>query len=222
MRADVSNWFERSLDAAPDLSVLMAVATGQALAPRLDALAAHLALRELTWELIVMAADADVESPVEGLANAFFVERRATDDRLDPLRRASAQASGDRILLSGADLSVGIVHLDEITARLDGGADIVVGWPHPDAVVATTAGLPTFLACPSGVLRALGDTRSVYGGSTFVDAMQVAHFWGLDIDELQVDVAIADVTRPRVSIRPVGRVCAGPEGLDGLVGARTP
>lgn len=206
-------WSERSLDSAPDVTVLAAVRSSETVGPRLDVVAAHFAVRGLTWELITVALDADVVPPDgDDLANAFFVGWAASDDRLDPLRRASAQASGHRVLLTAADLSVGLVHLDEIGERLNDGADIVVGWPYPDAVTPAGSDLPTFLGCPSGVMRALGDTRSVYGGSTFADAMQIAHFWGLDVHELQVDVAVADTTRPRSSIRPAGRVYAGPNG----------
>lgn len=214
MRTDeYTTWFERSLDAAPDVTMLVALRSGETIEPGLDTAAAHFAVRGLTWELIVAALDVDVAAPFgDELANAFFVRRTPTDDRLDPLRRASGHASGDRVLLAGADLTVGLVHLDEITARLDARADIVVGWPFPDAATPIGAELPTFLGCASGVMRALGDTRSVYGGSTFADAMRVAHFWGLVVDELQVEVAIADTARPRASIRPAGRVCIGPVG----------
>ncbi len=207
-----TTWSEHSLDAAPDLTVLAALRTGDSIGPSLDVIAAHLAVRGLTWELIAVALDVGVEPPADDLANAFFVGRTPGDARLAPLRRASAEASGERVLLAGADLAVGLVYLDEVAVRLDAGSDIVVGWPYPDAVPAADSDLPMFMGCASGVVRALADTSSVYGGSTFSDSMQIAHFWGLDIDELQVDIAVADTTRVRGSIRPAGRVYVGPTG----------
>ena len=217
---DHTTWFEHSLDAAPDFTLLVALRSDDTIHPSLDVVAAHFAVRGLTWELIAVALDGDVGAPFgDELANAFFVRRSRADDRLEPLRRAAAQASGHRVLLAGADLTVGLVHLDDVMTRLDAGSDIVVGWPHPDAVDPIGSDLPTFLGCAGGVMRALGDTRSVYGGSTFSDAMQIAHFWGLAIDELQVDVAVADIARPRASIRPMGRVDAGPAGAMGAKGS---
>lgn len=208
-----TTWSEQSLDAAPDLTVIVALRSGETFGLPLDVVAAHLAVRGLTWELIAVALDTDVDAPVAAeLANAFFVGRDHGDGRLDPLRRASTETSGERVLLAGGDLSVGLVHLDDLMLRLDAGTDIVLGWPYPDAVTPVGADLPTFMGCASGVVRALADTSSVYGGSTFSDAMQVAHFWGLEVDELQVDIAVADMVRSRGSIRPAGRVCVGPNG----------
>lgn len=207
------DWYRNSLDTVPDLTVILAIGAGETLTPSLDIIAGHLALRSLSWELIAVALDAEVVAPFDGdAANAFFIGRGHRDERLRALRSACVNASGRRVLLVGADVAAALVQLDEIVGRLDRGSDIVLGWPFPDAATPSQRDLPTFMGCPSGVARALSDTRAVYGGSTFSDAVQVAHFWGLQVDELQVDIAVADTVRSRGSIRPAARVCVGPAG----------
>ena len=207
-----ASWCTSSLDSAPDLSVVVAVDGGEILPP-IEVLAAHVALRGLSWELIVAAGEpADATPLVEGLANAFMVPALPDRGRLDGVRRSFEMASGELVLLTVADVTPTIVEFDRVLERVTGGADAVIGWPAPDEVASDRRDLPAFMCCRNSVARSLSHAQAVYGGATFFDAMQIAHFWGLRIDELSVETTDRPTPSARGSIRPLGRVCAGPVG----------
>lgn len=216
-----ASWSSSSLDTAPDLTVVVALDAGDEIVPSIEALAAHVAVRELTWELIVVATAPDVNAPwTDEPANAFFIRGRSGDERWASVRRAFEVASGDLVLLTDADTTNAVVELDRILDRLADGADAVVGWAADGVVddVHDLPDLPAVVCCQRMVARSFSDAQAVFGGTSFADTLRITDFWGLRVDELQVGIA-ADGQAAGTALGHGPRwVCGGPHASPVLLG----
>lgn len=192
MRSDpLDRWLDTRPDDPPDLTLVVprpAVDT-----TGLARVAAHLEVRRMTWELIVVG-----ESPGASILRPADVTRSANVSTItgpadDPsvLGRAFESASGTITLLVGGRVSTLTVELDRFLVRLRAGADIVVGRPRPGGD--GRRALPALTMCRTATARALADAQVVYGRRTFADLLCVAGVWGLELSE----IAMPDVRGQR-------------------------
>jgi dolichyl-phosphate beta-glucosyltransferase len=114
---------------APELSVVIPAFNEEERLPRtLEAVAAHLARRGGTFELVVVDDGSRDRTPDRAeAAGATVLRNGANRGKGFAVRRGMRAARGARRLMSDADLSTPIDQLERLWACMDAGHDVVVG-----------------------------------------------------------------------------------------------
>ena len=115
-----------------DLSIVIpAFNEKDRIVPTIGAFAAHLATRNVAWELIISDdGSADDTRALVGLldhANIRVLNAPANVGKGAAVRRGVAAATGRLVLFADADCSTPAAELDHLVAEVEGGADVAVG-----------------------------------------------------------------------------------------------
>ncbi len=212
-----ARWSREPVGPQPDLSIVIpAFNERRRILPTIASIAAHLAARDLTWELIV--AD-DGSSDGMGhvlerldLVNLRIVGSGRNEGKGAAVRHGLRAANGRSVLFTDADMSTPIHELDGMLARLADGADVVIGSrAAAGATAAEKSAMRRFLSfalrllvsvlLPTGVrdtqcgfklfrrsvAHRLATAQTIVGFSFDLEMLFVARRWGLRIDEVPVD-----------------------------------
>ena len=223
-----ARWCREPIIGTPDLSIVIpAFNETRRIFPTIASIAAHLAQRSLTWELIV-ADDGSTDgmrSRLEALhlANLRIVGSGRNEGKGAAVRRGLLAARGEAVLFSDADMSTPIDEVDGMLERLRHGADLVIG--SRAAAGATVDGKSLARKATSASLRLLvgallptgvGDTQCGFklfrrtvahelasaqlidGFSFDLELLYIARRWRLRVDE----VPVAWVDAPGSTVDP--------------------
>jgi len=126
------NWRDTPEQRPLDLSIVIPAFNEQdRIVPTIGAFAAHLAGRDLAWELIVSDdGSRDDTRALVGLldhANIRVLEAPSNGGKGAAVRRGMAAAAGRMVLFADADCSTPAHELDGLISEIEGGCDVAVG-----------------------------------------------------------------------------------------------
>jgi len=210
-------WSAHPAGPDPDLSVVIpAFNERRRIVPTIASIAAHLSDTDLDWELIV-ADDGSSDGMGEmlsalDLVNLRIVGSGRNEGKGAAVRNGLRAARGRAVLFSDADMSTPIAELDEMLARLDGGADVVIGSRAAEGasaaeksgfrkLLSTALRLVVSALLPTGVsdtqcgfklfrrdvAHALAETQTIEGFSFDLELLFIARRWELEIVEMPVN-----------------------------------
>ncbi|MEN9644018.1 MAG: hypothetical protein RL238_687 [Actinomycetota bacterium] len=209
-------WRREAVGSEPALSVVIpAYNETRRIVPTIASIAAHLAERRISWELIV-ADDGSTDGMCDVLRQLELVNLRIVgsgqnEGKGAAVRRGLTAARGRAVLFTDADMSTPIDQLDGMLARLDAGADVVVGSRAGDGAdvseksalrslfswtlqVIVSAALPTrvrdtqcgFKLFRRDAAHALASAQTIDGFSFDLELLYIARRWGLRVEEVGV------------------------------------
>lgn len=215
--AAFDSWRNTPLSTRPDLTVVVpAYNEERRIVPTLASIAAHLADRGRTWELVV-ADDGSSDGTPELLErldwkNLRVVTSGCNEGKGAAVRRGLRAARGRAVLFTDADCSTPIAELEPMLAELDAGADVVVGSRTADgAATAHKSGLRHLMSevlrlivatvLPVGVrdsqcgfklfrhdvAHALAEAQTITGFSFDLELLFLARRWRLKVVEHPVE-----------------------------------
>lgn len=160
------SWKSEAVETAPELSVVIpAFNEAQRIVPTIAAIAAHLARKGSSFEIIV-SDDGSTDGTVAvvrllGLRNVRVLEPGFNRGKGAAVADGVLAATGEYVLVTDADLSTPIAHIDEMLDQAKSGVPVVIGSRGLDAASEANKS-PLRRAC-SSTLRWL--TGAVLGSS---------------------------------------------------------
>ena len=164
-----TNWKTEPVNLSPELSVVIpAYNEAQRIVPTIAAISAHLTRADLAFEIVV-SDDGSTDGTVAivrllGLRNVRVLDPGVNRGKGAAVRAGVAAAAGTFILVTDADLSTPIAHIDEMLAVAKSGTPVVIGSRALDE--ASEKNRATMRKICSSTLRSL--TKRVLG-SSFAD-----------------------------------------------------
>lgn len=209
-------WCAERAGSEPDLSVVIpAYNERRRILPTIASIAAHLAGRDVDWELIV-ADDGSQDGMAELLAELDLVNLRivgsgCNEGKGAAVRHGLRSARGRAVLFTDADMSTPVAELDRMLELLDRGADVVVGSRAAEGAstteksalrrfLSTSLRLVVSVLLPAGVsdtqcgfklfrrevAHELAGAQTIDGFSFDLELLFIARRWDLTVVEMPV------------------------------------